>query len=150
MKSYLYFCTLLVVIALASPAHAQTRPARTNALAFSTPRPHPAAALTLAGRVETTQGPLSGAVVRLPRLNQTCVTNAEGSFLFAVPADAGPLAVVTTYPGCADVSTILLAGGTPAVVQLSPPMLTKAGEKQLKTYMKVARREMKHSLRQIR
>ena len=89
-------------------------------------------------------------MVRLPRFNQTCVTNADGSFLFTVPADAGLFAAVVAYPGCADVNTTLQPGGAPAVVQMLLPAPTKAAGKQLKAYMKTARRDVKRSLRQLK
>lgn len=153
----LLFIILLIASALAGSARAQAVTARNNQSQTSQPPPSPppspsVAAITqvLTGRVETAQGPLSGAVVRLPRFNQTCVTNADGSFLFTVPADAGLFAAVVAYPGCADVNTTLQPGGAPAVVQMLLPAPTKAGGKQLKAYMKTARRDVKRSLRQLK
>ncbi len=148
------FIILLAFFTIAGPAWAQVKPVGTNTLPLGqlTPAPMPTGPATqnLTGRVETTLGPLSGAVVRVPRFNKMCVTNSEGGFFLTVPADAGPLAAVVTYPGCTEVNTTFQPGGEPAVVQLLPPITTKANGKQLKVYMKTARREVKRSLRKLK
>ncbi|MFD1469664.1 hypothetical protein ACFQ48_15665 [Hymenobacter caeli] len=153
---------LLTALALAGPALGQSKALRTNALALNEPRGSagpaaPASAAPVAatkeltGRVETAHGALPGAVVRLASSGQSCVTDAQGNFHFAVPANAGPLGAVATYAGFADVSTTLAPGGAPAVVQLLTPIAIKMGRKQqLKTYLKTARREVRHDLRQIK
>ena len=161
MKKY-YHSYLFLFLAFAaglSPAQAQARLPRHRLLAANAPRPAPvvpaaapvAAPVALAGRVETTAGALPGAVVRLPRFGQSCVTDAQGNFRFALPAGTGPEAVVVAYAGFADVTAAFQPGTTLAVVQLLTPVsisLTK--QQQLKTYLKNARRAVKHDLRQIR
>lgn len=165
MRKYIYTCACVLVafLALANPARAQARYARAAAL----PRPGalamnaapygapavaaPAAPKTVNGRVEALHGALPGAVVRLASSNQTCVTDAQGQFRFTVPADAGPLAAVVSYAGYTDVSTTLAPGDAPSVVQLLTPVTIKVGKRQeLKTYLKTARREVRHDLRQIK
>jgi hypothetical protein len=168
MKKYSYSCLfLLLALAAGLPsAQAQTKASRTKLLAVNTPRVAPvalavastpappapvAAPVALAGRVETVDGPLAGAVVRLPRLDQSCVTDAQGTFRFTVPAGAGPEPVVASYAGFADVTAALQPGAALAVMQLLTPVnisLTK--QQQLKSYLKTARREVKHDLRQIK
>lgn len=165
MKKYIYTCAcvLLILVALSNPARAQAkyahaigRPSALHALAMSTPyvapvAASPAAPKTINGRVETLHGVLPGAVVRLVSSDQTCVTDAQGQFRFTVPADAGPLAAVASYAGYADVNTTLGPGDAPSVVQLLTPVAIKVGKKQeLKTYLKTARREVRHDLRQVK
>lgn len=153
MKPYLRPC-LLVLLAtgsVAASALAQSRPVRAAGLPnASAATAGPAKTLPLSGRVETEQGPLPGATVRLLGSGQTCVTNEAGSFLFAVPADAGPLAAAVSYPGCAEVSVTLQPTGPPTVVQMPTPVVTKADRKRLKPYLKTARRQTKRDLRQLR
>ena len=169
MKKYIYTCAcvLLTLVAFSNPARAQARHAHAarrpsalvHALAMNTPYVDPVAAApaapaapkTINGRVETLHGALPGAVVRLASSDQTCVTDAQGQFRFTVPADAGPLAAVASYAGYADVSTTLAAGDAPSVVQLLTPVTIKMDKKQeLKTYLKTARREVRHDLRQVK
>lgn len=163
MKRYFY-SRLLILLAFTTglgTAHAQTRLPHAKLLSVNVPHVSPmvpvaigapaAAPVVLAGRVETLDGPLPGAVVRLPRLNQSCVTDAQGTFRFTVPAGTGPEAVVTSYAGFADATDTLQPGATLAVVQLLTPVsisLTK--HQQLKAYLKTARHEVKHDLRQIK
>lgn len=121
------------------------------ALAAAAPAAPVAAPVVLAGRVETLAGALPGAVVRLSRLDQVCVTDAQGNFSFTVPAGTGPEAAVASYAGFADVAAALQPGATLAVVQLLTPVsisLTK--QQQLKAYLKTARHEVRHDLRQIK
>ncbi len=141
---------LLAVGALATSARAQSKPARPPIATPPAANPGPAKTLALTGRVETGQGPLAGATVRLLRSGQTGVTNEAGTFLFAVPADAGPLAATVSYPGCPEVNVTLQPTGPPAVVQLAAPVVTKADRKRLKPFLKTARRQARHELRQLR
>lgn len=151
MNSYLRTCLLVLLAAgsVAASALAQSRPARAAGLP-STSAVTTAPTRPLSGRVETEQGPLAGATVRLLGSGQTCVTNEAGSFLFAVPADAGPLPAAVSYPGCAEVNVTLQPAGPPAVVKMPTPVVTKADRKRLKPFLKTARRETKHDLRQLR
>lgn len=163
MKRYFYFrlLTLLAFTAGLNTAHAQAKLPHTKLRSINVPHVSPmvptatgapaAAPMLLTGRVETLAGPLPGAVVRLPRLDQSCVTDAQGTFRFTVPAGTGPEAVVTSYAGFADATDTLQPGTTLAVVQLLTPVsisLTK--HQQLKAYLKTARHEVKHDLHQIK
>ncbi|AMJ64559.1 carboxypeptidase-like regulatory domain-containing protein [Hymenobacter sp. PAMC 26628] len=170
MKQYCYSCLflLLAIIAGVSPAQAQTKQpqakphharllaanvSRVNpaALAAAAPPPPVAAPVVLAGRVETLAGALPGAVVRLSRLDQVCVTDAQGNFSFTVPAGMGPEAAVASYAGFADVAAALQPGTTLAVVQLLTPVnISLPKQQQLKAYLKTARQEVRYDLRQIK
>ncbi len=110
----------------------------------------PPAEVQLAGRVETTQGGLPGATVRLLSLGQVCVTNEAGAFFFTVPAGSGPLAAAVSYPGCAEMGVTLVAGGTPEAVQLAPPEPSRADRRQLRPYLRTAHREIERDLRHLR
>ncbi|MFD1467068.1 hypothetical protein ACFQ48_02430 [Hymenobacter caeli] len=147
------FFVLLATMALSKPARAQVlpapAPAPTTAPAPDTP-PAADAPVTLTGRVETVKGPLGGAVVKLVRAKKSCVTNAEGTFVFIVPADAGPFNAVATYTGSPDVPFTLQPGGAPAVVKLATPKLGKAAQKDLNSSIKRAKRDSKRSLRQLK
>ncbi|OGX91363.1 hypothetical protein [Hymenobacter coccineus] len=168
MKQYCYpfLFLLLALTAGTNAAQAQAKLPRAKLLAANVQRtppmmptvadvPAPAvappASVVLAGRVETLAGALPGAVVRLPRLDQSCVTDAQGNFSFTLPASTGTETAVASYAGFADVKAALQPGATLAVVQLLTPVnisLTK--QQQLKSYLKTARHEVKHELRQIK
>lgn len=145
------FFVLLAAVALGGPARAQAPPAPAP-----TPSAPPAlppgadAPVTLTGRVETAKGPLGGAVVKLVRTKKSCVTNAEGAFVFTVPADAGPFNAVATYTGSPDVPFTLQPGGAPAVVKLATPKLGKSAQKDLNASIKRAKRDSKRSLRKLK
>ncbi len=165
MKQYCYSCLflLLAIMVVVGSAQAQAKQQRAQllaanvphvnsaALAAAAPAAPVAAPVVLAGRVETLAGALPGAVVRLPRLDQMCVTDAQGNFSFTVPAGMGPEAAVASYAGFADVTAALQPGTTLAVVQLLTPVnIALAKQQQLNAYLKTARREVKHDLRQIK
>ncbi|TPG58236.1 hypothetical protein [Hymenobacter nivis] len=142
-------CTCLVAACFvwASPARAQAQP--TASAATTAPAADPGN-VTLTGRIDTPNGPLGGAVVRLARTKQTCATNADGLFFFNVPADSGPIAAVAAYDGAADVPFTIQPGSQLTIVKMSPAKLTKANQKQLNARIKRAHRETKRSLQQLK
>ncbi len=149
MSPRLPFCffVLLALAALAGPARAQAQPAAPGSASAPAGAP---ATVTLSGRTEDAAGPLGGAVVRLVRSKQMCVTNSEGLFFFTVPADAGPLDAVATYTNTADVPFTIEPAGPPAVVKLETPKLGKKDQKQLKSSIKRGNRETKRSLKKLK
>ncbi|MGI4883463.1 MAG: hypothetical protein ACRYFR_00715 [Janthinobacterium lividum] len=164
MKQYSYSCLffLLALTAGLGSAQAQAKLSQAKLLAANVPSAAPvapaaalatpvAAPAVLAGRVETLAGALPGAVVRLPRLGRSCVTDAQGNFSFNVPAGTGPEAAVASYAGFTDVTATLQPDATLAVVQLLTPVnISLPKQQQLKSYLKNARREVKYDLRQIK
>lgn len=101
------------------------------------------------GRVESLEGPLPGAVVKLND-KQAAVTNAQGEFSLKVPATGEPLPITVSYAGYADVAATLLPLSTTNTVRLTAPRVIKVARKsQLKAYMKTSRRQVKRTLRRL-
>ncbi|MBF9238481.1 carboxypeptidase regulatory-like domain-containing protein [Hymenobacter sp. BT683] len=140
-----------------TPAKAQTfasiKPLKT---AYSdTDKPAPAAAkatqkMVLVGKITNTAGVLPGAVVIITATKQMAVTNADGEFQFVIPANSGPLQARVTYAGYADERMTLNAAAAQSTVNLAnATVIVVARKQQLKVYLKHARKEIKHTLKQV-
>ena len=107
--------------------------------------------MVLTGKITNPAGPLPGAVVILTGTKQMAVTNADGEFEFEVPANAGAIDALVTYAGYADEKMTLNASADPSTVNLANARVIVVSRKQqLKRYLKTARKQVKHDLRQVR
>lgn len=107
--------------------------------------------MVLMGKITNPAGPLPGAVVILTGTKEMAVTNADGEFEFTVPANAGSLAAVVTYAGYADEAMTLNTSADESTVKLTNARVIVVSRKQqLKRYLKTARKQVKHDLKQIR
>ncbi|WP_310395959.1 carboxypeptidase-like regulatory domain-containing protein [Hymenobacter sp.] len=107
--------------------------------------------VVLSGKITNPAGPLPGAVIILKATKQMAVTNAEGEFQFVVPATAGALDAVVTYAGYADEAMTLNAAASESTVNLTDARVIVVSRKQqLKTFLKTARKQVKHDLREVR
>lgn len=149
------FLTCLLSLTLA-PARAQAVFASNAAFASKnmpdggTVAPTPAK-VVLAGKITNPAGPLPGAVVILTGTKQMAVTDANGEFEFEVPADAGALQATVTYAGYADEKMTLNAAAEESTVSLTNAhVIVVSRKQQLKKYLKTARKQIKHDLKQVR
>ncbi|MFD2718032.1 carboxypeptidase-like regulatory domain-containing protein [Hymenobacter monticola] len=111
----------------------------------------PAEKMLLVGKITSPAGPLPGAVVILTSTKQMAVTNSDGEFEFTVPANAGALAAVVTYAGYADEKMTLNASAEESTVSLTHARVIVVSRKnQLKKYLKTAKKQVKHDLKQVR
>ena len=107
--------------------------------------------MVLIGKIINPAGPLPGAVIILTGTKQMAVTNADGEFEFEVPANAGALDALVTYAGYADEKMTLNASANESTVSLTNARVIVVSRKQqLKRYLKTARKQVKHDLRQVR
>lgn len=148
MRSSLLFIASFLTFALSFTANV----ANANG---TNPTPSTAPASTekmvLMGKITNPAGPLPGAVVILSGTKQMAVTNADGEFEFTVPANAGALDAVVTYAGYADEKMTLNASADESTVSLTNARVIVVSRKQqLKKYLKTARKQVKHDLKQIR
>ena len=105
---------------------------------------------TLIGKITNPAGPLPGAVVILTATKQMAVTNGDGEFEFEIPANAGVLQAIVTYAGYADEAMTLNASAAESTVNLANARVIVVSRKQqLKRYLKTARKQVKHDLRQV-
>jgi hypothetical protein len=147
------------LLLLATAMLACTTPAAEGQALFAsnTPdRPAPIAPLTetptivLAGRITNPDGPLPGAVVTLTATKQMAVTNADGEFQFVVPATSRSLQAVVTYAGYADETLTLNADDAESTATLANARVVVVSRRQqLKHYLKTARKEAQHDLREV-
>lgn len=106
--------------------------------------------MVLAGKITNAAGVLPGAVIILTANKHMAVTNADGEFEIEVPADSGPLQARVTYAGYADESIVLNAGEATSTVNLAnATVIVVARRQRLKAYMKTARKQVRHELKQI-
>ena len=106
--------------------------------------------ILLVGKITNPAGVLPGAVVILKDSKQMAVTNADGEFQFEVPAAAGALKAVVTYAGYADEEMTLNAAASESTVSLTNARVIVVSRRQrLKAYMKTARKQVKHDLKQV-
>jgi hypothetical protein len=111
----------------------------------------PTEKVVLVGKITNLAGPLPGAVVILTDTKQMAVTNANGEFEFTVPANASALAAVVTYAGYADEKMPLNANAEESTVSLTNARVIVVSRKnQLKKYLKTAKKQVKHDLKQVR
>ena len=151
--------SLLLSVLSLNPASAQTFLASSTVLGSTpendgtapvTPKNEPAEKVVLVGKITNPAGPLPGAVIILSDTKQMTVTNANGEFEFVVPANAGPLLARVTYAGYADESMTLNAAAAESTVNLAnAKVIVVARKQQLKAYLKTARKEVNHSLKQV-
>ncbi|MET4076450.1 hypothetical protein ABIB44_003724 [Hymenobacter sp. UYCo722] len=107
--------------------------------------------VVLAGRITNPDGPLPGAVVTLLVTKQMTVTNSEGEFQFVVPASTRTLQAVVSFAGYADETLTLNTDDAEPIVTLSDEhKIPMARRQQLKFYLKTARKEANHDLREVR
>ena len=112
--------------------------------------PGSAQRIVLTGKITNPAGVLPGAVIILTASKQMAVTNADGEFEFVVPANAGPLAARVTYAGFADEAMTLNAADASTVNLANATVVVVARRQQLKFYLKTARKQVNHSLKQVR
>ncbi|MCI1186926.1 carboxypeptidase-like regulatory domain-containing protein [Hymenobacter sp. DH14] len=106
--------------------------------------------MVLTGKITNAAGVLPGAVVIITATKQMAVTNAEGEFEFVVPANAGPLDARVTYGGYADEKMVLNAANAESTVSLTNAhVVVVARSQRLEKYLKTARKQIKHELRQL-
>ena len=157
-SSFSTAAAFLYMVAFApSEARAQGGPAAGKEYAAVTLRndPRPVAAaeaeeeLVLTGKITNPAGVLPGAVVILTASKQMAVTNADGEFHFAVPANAGPLRARVTYAGFADELMTLNDGAASTVNLANATVIVVARKQRLKAYLKTARKQVRRSLRQL-
>ena len=143
-------CTLHTNAASAQAVFASNA-AYTTGDSGETPHPTEAAKekIVLAGKITNPAGPLPGAVVILTATKQMAVTNADGEFEFVVPANAGALQALVTYAGYADEPMTLNAAAESTVSLTNARVIVVARKQQLKNYLKTARKQVKHDLKQI-
>lgn len=115
------------------------------------PNPTPSTGkIVLTGKITNPAGPLPGAVVILTSTNAMAVTNADGEFEFVVPANAGALQARVTYAGYADEQLTLNASAGESTVNLTDARVIVVSRKQqLKKYLKTAKKQIEHDLKQI-
>jgi hypothetical protein len=151
---------IATLIAGLAPANAQSRVADSNnvyASVASTANTYskPAVArasesMVLTGKITNAAGVLPGAVIILTANKHMAVTNADGEFEIEVPADSGPLQARVTYGGYADESMVLNAGEALSTVNLAnATVIVVARRQRLKAYLKTARKQVRHELKQI-
>lgn len=106
--------------------------------------------MVLTGKITNPAGPLPGAVVILTATRQMAVTNAEGEFELVVPTTATNLEARVTYAGFADEKMLLnpTAGATTSLTNAQVIVVSRRF--QMKAYERQARKEVRHSLREIR
>lgn len=147
------------LLLLATAILACTTPAAEGQVLFASNSPGRMAApapadetptIVLAGRITTPDGPLPGAVVTLTATKQMAVTNADGEFQFVVPATSRSLQAVVTYAGYADETLTLNADNAESTATLANArMVVVSRKQQLKHYLKTARKEARHDLREV-
>ena len=107
--------------------------------------------VVLTGTITNAAGVLPGGVVIVTATKQMAVTNAAGVFELVVPADAGPLEARVTYGGYADEKMVLNAATGASTVRLTNArVIVVARRQRLQKYLKTARKQIKHDLRQLR
>lgn len=138
-------------LAAATPAaHGQALLASNTAHPTTTSAAPAGPTIVLAGRINNPDGPLPGAVVTLVRTKQMAVTNSEGEFRFTVPASARSLQAVVSFAGYADQTLTLNADDAESTATLSDErIIPVARRQQLRFYLKTARKETRHDLREV-
>ena len=161
MRFILFSALVSCACALPAAAWAQTAdsyaaasgPATETALAPVPPTadaPDAPATVVLVGHVRSAAGPLPGAVIEIAGSNEMVVTDADGSFHVAVPANTAVKATAS-YAGFADERVALDETDTGAEVRMNTVQTVQVGkQQQLKTYLKTTRKQNKRSLRRIR
>jgi hypothetical protein len=155
------FCSLALLptnaraqaaVAFASSAAYEPTGSGGGTPAAATPRTtEPGEMMVLVGKITNPAGVLPGAVVILTGTKQMAVTNADGEFQFVVPATAGALPALVTYAGYADEKMTLNAALDESTVSLTnAQVIVVSRRQQLKRYLKTARKQVKHDLRQVR
>lgn len=152
--SHLFFAATLL-FGSSSLAFAQGSPKAMPVLASATALATTEAAahttIVLTGRVEAPNGVVVGAVVGL-RDNDLAkaVTGADGTFSLTVPVTKTPVPVVVSYAGYNDEATVLIPQNQTDVVRLLVPHEIKVPRnQQLPAYLRHARKEVKHELREL-
>jgi hypothetical protein len=106
--------------------------------------------LLITGKITNAAGALPGAVIILNGTRQMAVTNADGEFEIAVPANSGPLPARVTYAGYADEAIVLNgAEGASTVNLANGTVIVVARSQRLKAYLKTARKQVRHDLKHI-
>ena len=116
----------------------------------TSPTPLNAPAMVLyTGHVSSAVGPLPGAVVKITGTNAMAVTDADGFFHVAVPANTA-LQATASYAGFADETVPLNRDATAVEVRLNTARVVRVDRSQrLKTYLKTTRKQTKQNLRRI-
>ena len=149
--------TALLILATACVAAAT--PAANGQALLASNITHPTAAevalpaeptVVLVGRITNPDGPLPGAVVTLVATKQMAVTNSEGEFQFAVPASTRTLQAVVSFAGYANETLTLSTDNAESTATLADAQaIPVARRQQLRFYLKMARKEAHHDLREV-
>lgn len=106
--------------------------------------------VVIVGRIASPEGPLPGAVVTLVGTKQMAVTNSEGDFQFVVPASTRTLQAIVSFAGYADERLTLSTDDAESTATLADEQaIPVARRQQLKFYLKTARKEARHDLREV-
>lgn len=125
-------------------------PAPASYAAPTAESPAAPATVLLRGRVLSPTGVLPGAVVKLTATSQRTVTNANGEFNLALPADGSPQPATVSFAGFADEAVLLSARNATTTVTLTRRQVIKVKRSQrLKVYLRTARRQARKSSRHV-
>ena len=158
MRHFFSHLSLVATLLFGAPALAfaqsgsHTLPMLASATALATSEAAAPTTIVLTGRVEAPDGVVVGAVVGL-RDNDLAkaVTGADGTFSLRVPVTKTPVPVIVSYAGYNDEATLLIPTDQTEVVRLLVPHEIKVPRsQQLPAYLRHARKEVKHELREGR
>jgi CarboxypepD_reg-like domain len=151
MRIVLIFLAMASLAATAPAANGQALLASNAAHSATTYAPTTDPTVVLSGHIANPDGPLPGAVVTLIDTKQMAVTNSEGEFQFVVPASTRTLKAVVSFAGYADEHLTLSTDDAESTATLADEQaIPMARRQQLKFYLKTARKEAHHDLREVR
>ncbi|MCI1189387.1 carboxypeptidase-like regulatory domain-containing protein [Hymenobacter sp. DH14] len=151
MRTALLFLATACLAAVSPAANAQALLASNAAHSAATYTAPTEPTVVIVGHIANPDGPLPGAVVTLVSTKQMAVTNSEGEFQFVVPASTRTLQAVVSFAGYADERLTLNTDDAEATATLADEQnVPLARRQQLKFYLKTARKEARHDLREVR